>query len=362
MAKRKKAKPPSPTSPPTGSEPRRSLEEIERALRESEIVSMQPLGGNPHGMSAARKMKPQPNKYLELVRALPRPSLEQTYRFAWFVAEAHSWYKKLPTDRTVPFVFYLNPCAGWSTTYFANGKIAVEEITDESSFCHYTSQMTADYHRRFGHWDYDVDTPGEGASVWDGEGNFIAVPRPFLEAGRADVNAFMHGNTLHSFWRPEPGEEPPKFLGDPAAAAFGKERGPADRLAKPFQSAVDERLRQASADPERLEFSWFGAPWFDESWEEAFAAMGGTSTELAAALSSFQRRLLLTNAAAISGEEVSGEAVAGRKRQRSTAARRGSGKAVTDIPVAFAYERNRQLDEMRLAMLRVLDLIDTLKR
>ena len=132
MAKRKKAKPPSPAPPPTGSEPRRSLEEIERSLREAEIVSMTPVGTG--HMNVGGKSKSLPDKYLEMVRALPRPSLEQTYRFAWFVAEAHSWYKHLPADRTVPFVFYLDPYAGWSeVTTVATGEVTLQEITDEST-------------------------------------------------------------------------------------------------------------------------------------------------------------------------------------------------------------------------------------
>ena len=156
MAKRKKAKPPSPTSPPAGSEPRRSVEEIERSLREADIVSMAPVGTG--HMNVGGKVTSQPEKYLELICDLPRPSLEQTYRFAWFVTGAHSWYEHLPAYGTVPFVFYLNPYAGWSEeTTVATGEVTLQEITDESERSHYTSQTTADYHMRFGHWDYTVD-------------------------------------------------------------------------------------------------------------------------------------------------------------------------------------------------------------
>jgi hypothetical protein len=234
----------------------------------------------------------------------------------------------------------------------------LQEVTDESDRFHYTWQTTADYHRRFGHWSYDCDTPGEGASISDGEGNWIAVPRPLLEAGRAEVNAFMHANMINWFWEPASGEEPPKFLNDPAAAAFGKEGGPADRLAAPYSAAVDVWLRRATADLDPSDVSWFGLPWSDDSWEKAFAALGGINVELDAALSWFQRRLLLTSAALISAKERNREAGASRKRRSETTAPRKHGKGVTDIPLAFAYERNRQLDEMRHAMLRVLELID----
>ncbi len=300
----------------------------------------------------------QPDKYLEMVRALPRPSLEQTYRFAWFVAEAHSWYKHLPWDGTVPFVFYLNPYAGWSTTYHVNGEVAVpeiREITDESSFCHYTSQTTADYRRRFGYWNYTVD---KGASVSDEEGKKIAVPRPFLEAGSADVNAFMHENMLNSFWRSRLRKEPPKFLNDPGAAVFETECGPPDGLAAPFQAAVDERLRRAASALDEDHVSWFGKPWFDESWDKAFAAMGGTSAELDTALSWFQRRLLVTWAQRTSGTTSSSSKPFYYWASLVTRAQRTSGKDGSEIPMAFAYERNRQLDEMRFAMLRVLNLVD----
>ena len=110
------------------------------------------------------------------------------------------------------------------------------------------------------------------------------MPPPFVKAGRADVNVFMHANMINWFWQPAPGEEPPKFLNDPAAAAFGKECGPPARLAAPFQTAVDEQLRQVAAARDLLSFFWFGTPWFGESWEKAFAAMGGTGVELDAAL------------------------------------------------------------------------------
>ena len=353
MAKRKKpkAKPASAATPPTGRGTKRSPEEIERSLREAEIVSMTPVGTG--HVNVGGKVESQPDKYLEMVRALPRPSLEQTYRFAWLVAEAHSWYKHLPAHQTVPFMFYLDPYAGYSTTTIcATGEVVLQEITDESSFCHYTSQMTADYHRRFGHWNYTVD---KDASVWDGEGNRIAVPRPFLEAGRADVNAFMHENMLNWFWRMACDEGPPTFLNDPGAVDFWKECQPPDGLDVPFRAAVEKRLRRAAASLDKGRESWFGTPWFDTSWDKAFAAMDGTNVELDKALSWFQRRLLVTWAQrtiSASSEPFFYWASLVTKAQRT------SGKDGSEIPMAFAYERNRQLDEMRFAMLRVLNLVD----
>jgi len=62
--------------------------------------------------------------------------------------------------------------------------------------------------------------------------------------------------------------------------------------------------------------------------------MGGTSVDLDVALSTFQQRLLVALA---EGNDT---------------------EAGVEASLPFAYERNRQLDEMRSGMLRVLELID----
>ena len=282
-----------------------------------------------------------------MVRALPRPSLEQTYRFAWFVAEAHSWYKHLPADRTVPFAFYLDPYAGTNLIVTPTGEVAVVEITDESTRFHYTWQTTTDYRRRFGHWNYlarygtsfifasdggTVNSAGSGAVVLDEDGDWIEVPRPCLEAGKAEVNAFVHAHMVVCWEEIAKAKQQPSFACNPAAPSVG-EQGQV-KLAEPLERLVEERLGRATAHLIRFCFPWFGSSWFDEEWKETFEGLGGTSVELDEALSSFRRRLLV--ALAERGEKEDG--VAG--------------------PLAFACERNRQLDEMRYAMLRFLGLID----
>lgn len=170
----------------------------------------------------------------------------------------------------------------------------------------------------------------------------------------------MHENMLNSFWRSGLRKKLPKFLNDPAAAAFGTECGPPDGLAASFQAAVDERLQRAAADLDEDHVSWFGKPWFDESWDNAFAAMGGTSVELDTVLSWFQRRLLVTWAQQTSGTTRSSKPFY-YWASLVTKVQRISGKGGSEIPMAFAYECNRQLDEMRFAMLRVVNLIDDLR-
>ncbi|MGA2257126.1 MAG: hypothetical protein ABSG53_20935 [Thermoguttaceae bacterium] len=286
---------------------------------------------------------------MSMVRRLSRPSLEQTYRFAWFVAEAHSWYKHLPTDRKVPFFFYLDPCAGMNLVRTPTGEQAMVEINDQSTRFHYTWQTTSDYRRRFGHWNYlarygmsfrfasdggEVDTDGAGAAVLDEEGNWIEVPKLLLEAGKAEVNAFTHAYMIG--WWPQiavKGKRLPKFLGEPVEKRFLQAYESPDRPAEPFRNLIEQRLARAADRQKWADLGWFGSEWFDEVWDETFKSLGGSEADLDAALSWLQRRLVIANA------EVKEFQIEG-----------------VPVPLALAYERNRQLDAMRSAMLRVLIL------
>jgi hypothetical protein len=145
--------------------------------------------------------------YLRLIRTLPRPTWEQTVRFAWFVAGAHSWYKHLPVDKEVPFLFFLDPHAGKNLVMTRTGERAMVEITDESTRFHYTWQTTETYRRRFGHWNYTasygtsfyfageggmVSTQGSGAQVLAEDGEWLSIPQSVCERGTARINAFVH--------------------------------------------------------------------------------------------------------------------------------------------------------------------------
>jgi hypothetical protein len=60
---------------------------------------------------------PPSEGYLEVVRALRRPTDVQTDCFARYVSAAHSWYKHLPLAPWVPFFLFLDPNAGMSLSY-----------------------------------------------------------------------------------------------------------------------------------------------------------------------------------------------------------------------------------------------------
>lgn len=94
--------------------------------------------------------------YCDLIKMLPAPTLEQTKNFVELVANDHSWYKHLPTDRTIPFVFYLDPNADKKlvTLEEENGlfskkiKFKFEEIDD--------NKLAQEYINKYSYWRYNL--------------------------------------------------------------------------------------------------------------------------------------------------------------------------------------------------------------
>ena len=173
--------------------------------------------------------------YVGVARQLPRPTLAQTERFARFVSCAHSWYKHLPIQPQVPFVFYLDPGAGMNRVHTRAGETALVEITDESTRFHYTWQKTQDYRRRFGHWNYHagygtsflfageggvVSTAGAGLVVLTDSGEWAGVPPGLAASSTALVSALVHPSPNFHIW----GAAPTRFgltdAPDPQDARF----------------------------------------------------------------------------------------------------------------------------------------------
>ena len=107
--------------------------------------------------------------YGEEVRALPRPTKEQSRAFAMHVADAHSWYKHL--YEAEPFFFYLAPWAGLSTEG--------EEFLKEDCF-HYNNVPTKEHLKRFGNWMYSRYEPPETVRSEGKQGVEIDIPEKFL--------------------------------------------------------------------------------------------------------------------------------------------------------------------------------------
>src|SRR5262249_38324203 len=145
--------------------------------------------------------------------------LAQTERFARFVSSAHSWYKHLPIQPKVPFVFFLDPGAGMNQVRTRTGETALVEITEESTRFHYTWQKTEDYRRRFGYWNYHaaygtsflyaaeggvISTAGPGLRILAGSGEWASVPADLAEKGTALVSAFVHPCPNFNIWAHDP--------------------------------------------------------------------------------------------------------------------------------------------------------------
>lgn len=112
----------------------------------------------PHDLAMSRKRNPMDlASYCNLVRTLPVPSKTQCEAFTHWVAEAHSWYKRIPIlGDGVPFIFYLDPGAGQDRVQHTGSGWEVAPRTERGF--HYTAIPTVDYLRRFGHLAFATGT------------------------------------------------------------------------------------------------------------------------------------------------------------------------------------------------------------
>jgi hypothetical protein len=281
--------------------------------------------------------------YYEIARSLPRPTIEQTIRFAWFVAGAHSWYKHLPADRKVPFVFFLDPTAGKYLVIMQTGERAMVEVTDQSNHFHYTWQTTETYKRRFGHWNYfapygssfffgsdggTVTTERSGPSILHINGNWVRVPVTVLAEGTAEINAFVHPHPWPKLFENQDvvrqslsgrAEETRQIVEK-------QQRLVSDRLRSVVEDHLGETLRRGDG-VER--WTWNRFAWLDYDWELDLRSIGTSHSEIEVAFALFQWRLI---------EETT--CPSGRRTDSS------------DIGVQLALERHRQMTDMWQAMRR----------
>lgn len=158
-------------------------------------------------------------EYIDLIRQLPRPTMEQTALFASYITEAHSWYKHLPLLPRVPFYLYLDPNAGKNIIRTRTGEIAVLEITNDSNKFHYTWQTTKEYRERFGIWNYHAEYGSRFLMVSDGgvvtdprdkelqifapfsnQGPWVQVPLVLQELAQVNLSSIIHPSMRMPLW------------------------------------------------------------------------------------------------------------------------------------------------------------------
>ena len=72
--------------------------------------------------------------YVDLARALPPPSEEQTRQFAAFLTSDHIWYR-LPIYPPSPFVFFLDPNSGTERVLVPNSGFAFVDRYVPAALC-----------------------------------------------------------------------------------------------------------------------------------------------------------------------------------------------------------------------------------
>jgi hypothetical protein len=195
--------------------------------------------------------------YREAVAHVERPTPEQIRNFARQVSCEHSWYKHLPLDPAVPFVFYLDPEAGRRLVRTGSDDVAFVDVTVDSRGPRGDWGTTREYRERFGHWSYHapygsaflfageggtVDTAGPGLRILTAYGDWLELPESLSEAGRVDLTALVHPDRNEMIWcqrAPASGLTP--FL-----------RSILDRLPNELRMAVQDaadRIEETGANP-----------------------------------------------------------------------------------------------------------------
>jgi hypothetical protein len=192
--------------------------------------------------------------YRRLVRDLPVPNREQRDAFPFYVAKAHSWYKRIhPLGPGEPFVFFLDPAAGLDRVERSTGSWTTA-VRGEQGF-HHAAIPTQSYRDQFGHLAFACTQAtrarslasgllrletGFGVHVIDSHGALRQVPEA-VEAGAVPLTGMIHpfANqpsiwSLLTGWKEARGNWPDESGGD---ATFAR---------------IQARCREICSDPSKV--------------------------------------------------------------------------------------------------------------
>lgn len=210
------------------------------------------------------------DEYRAFVRQLPPPSKEQIAAFAHHVSGAKSWYKHLPLRPPgVPFLFFIDPCAGLDRVVDQEGRATFLQRTDETPQFHYTWMTTDDYRSKYGRLAFACDAGTQmflpvSAQLQDGrevsgslansssratvnltEEREFQIPQEVVDAGTVKLTGVIHRMTSVPWpWAPYVKDDAETFR-------WPEETGGADTVAKIFElcrSIADEVERADSPD------------------------------------------------------------------------------------------------------------------
>ena len=130
--------------------------------------------------------------YLDIVKALPKPTPRQTDNFIKFVSSHHSWYKHLGFENETPFVFYLDPNAGRT---LKNNKSSIKNPF-QSHFIPLEEDKEAKSHQlRYGCWNYyfAIDSqPFVGLNIIDDSGIKVPIPGELIQKFTIGLTGYLH--------------------------------------------------------------------------------------------------------------------------------------------------------------------------
>ncbi len=210
------------------------------------------------------------DEYRAFVGQLAPPSEDQIDTLVTFVSGAKSWYKHLPLlPPGVPFLFFIDPCAGLDRVVDQEGRATFLQRTDETPQFHYTWMTTDDYRSRYGHLVFACEAGTQfyvpvSAQLEDGrevrgslansssratvnltEEREFQLPQEVVDAGTVRLTGVIHRQTSVPWpWASYVKEDAETF-------GWPEETGGAETLARIIErcrSIADEVERSDSAD------------------------------------------------------------------------------------------------------------------
>ena len=143
-------------------------------------------------------------EYKNLLKDLPRPTADVTDYFINRVARDHSWYKHLPNERLVRFVFYLDPNAGKTLEKV----VSTENSKDEKRFIfkekdkngsnygyagwqYFTKQYTVNFIPN-SDGSFQDSRPFIGLNIIDAQGTAVPLPELVIRKGTFLMSRYLH--------------------------------------------------------------------------------------------------------------------------------------------------------------------------
>lgn len=151
--------------------------------------------------------------YAEIAGKLPRPTPSQVEDFVQFVTEARDWGGLPFLPPGAPFVFFMDPMAGFDRAILKDGKAICKERAETRCDPSENWPDTAEYWERYGYLAFSSPGWATGGRLIDGNNFIVQLPVGFttenaayrlpdeaIEAGAVEMTALLSPSACSNFY------------------------------------------------------------------------------------------------------------------------------------------------------------------